>query len=75
MAFYLLLIKSITLSVRERGIDRDMGRRGEKRQKQLGIINPLIKLLFKETWIDGRTQMRNREREDQTVRENGENEW
>lgn len=52
-----------------------MGRREEKRQKQLGIINPLIKLLFKETWIDGRTQMRNREREDQTVREDEENEW
>lgn len=56
MAFYLPLIKFITLSVREieRGIDRDRGgkrRRGGEGETVI-IINPLIKLLFKERWID-----------------------
>lgn len=49
MAFYLPLIKSITLSLREieSGIDGDT----MERERKPDIINRLMKLLLEERWI------------------------
>lgn len=51
LAFYLLLIKSITLSVREMGVGLT-GTQWKEKQAETEIINWLIKLFFKERWID-----------------------
>lgn len=63
LAFYLLLIKFITF-VSEGDWERDWQGHGcrerKRRREQLEIINRLIKLLFKERWIDRDEEQGNR---------------
>lgn len=63
LAFYLLLIKFITF-VSQGDWERDWQGHGweerKRRREQLEIINPLIKLLFKERWIDRDEEQGNR---------------
>lgn len=63
LAFFLLLIKCITF-VSEGDWERDWQGHGcrerKRRREQLEIINRLIKLLFKERWIDRDEEQGNR---------------
>lgn len=63
LAFFLLLIKFITF-VSEGDWERDWQGHGcrerKRRQEQLEMINRLIKLLFKERWIDRDEEQGNR---------------
>lgn len=63
LAFFLLLIKFITF-VSEGDWERDWQGHGcrerKRRREQLEIINRLIKLLFKERWIDRDEEQGNR---------------